>query len=97
MQWNAKPWLDFFWLQRKKTFGQKSSKNIMFCFDENFSSTSKNRFETIPEILEPVLPQISQLDVSFNRIEASIGLKAEWAFEIFELYAVFCKSSWSLE
>ena len=58
---------------------------------------SKNRFETIPEVLEPVLPQISQLDVSFNRIEASIGLKAEWAFEIFELYAVFCKSSWSLE
>ena len=41
---------------------------------------SKNRFETIPEVLEPVLPQISQLDVSFNRIEASIGLKADMGF-----------------
>ena len=27
---------------------------------------SKNRFETIPEILEPVLPQISQLSFLFS-------------------------------
>jgi Leucine-rich repeat (LRR) protein len=30
---------------------------------------SKNRFESFPDSLEPVMPQIWQLDVSFNRIE----------------------------